>query len=141
MGLPEIGKKLSKMGSFPPKILHKSGYDGNCRQLEEGCFLETRRQTLVHPPVMYPPPPRCQYHLNASINNLNKASRTNMGEMGFLHAVPNACYISMLHLACTKLSSNQQPRIRLWFTDFEPISKICYLWHKSMRILNLKRGY
>ena len=37
-----------------------------------------------------------------------------------------------LHLACTKLSSNQQPRIRLWFTDFEPISKICCLQRKSI---------
>ena len=37
----------------------------------------------------------------------------------------------MLHPACTKQSSNQQPRIRLWFTDFEPISKICCLQRKS----------
>ena len=36
------------------------------------------------------------------------------------------------------VQTNQQPRIRLWFTAFEPISKICCLQRKLVMILKLK---
>ena len=44
--------KIAKNGPFSAKIHQKSGYDGKFRQLEEGTFLKTGRQTLVHPQVM-----------------------------------------------------------------------------------------
>ena len=54
-GLSRNWQKIAKNGSFSTKIHHKSGYDRNFRQLEEGTFLRTGRQTPVHPQVMYPP--------------------------------------------------------------------------------------
>ena len=56
-GLSRNLRKLAKNGWFSAKIHHKSGYDGNFWQLEEGTVLKIGRQTPVHPQVMYPPPP------------------------------------------------------------------------------------
>ena len=54
-GLSRNWRKIAKNGWFSAKIHHKSGYDGNFRQLEEGAFLKAGRQTPIHPQVMYPP--------------------------------------------------------------------------------------
>ena len=47
-------RKIAKNGSFSAKVHHKSGYDRNSRQLEEGNFLRTGRQTPILPQVIYP---------------------------------------------------------------------------------------
>ena len=44
--------KMAKNGPFSAEIHHKSGYESKFRQLEEGTFLKTGRQTPVHPQVM-----------------------------------------------------------------------------------------
>ena len=57
-GFSRNWQKNVKNGQFSVEIHHKRGYYGKCRQLEEGNFLKTGRQTPVYPQVMYPPPPR-----------------------------------------------------------------------------------
>ena len=54
-GFQRNWQKIVKNGYFSAKIHHKSGYDGNCRKLEEGSFLKTGRQIPVHPKVMHLP--------------------------------------------------------------------------------------
>ena len=50
-------KKLSNMGSFPPKFIVKVGITVTVGNYKEGSFLKAKCQTLAHPQVMYPPPP------------------------------------------------------------------------------------
>ena len=45
--------KNSQNGLFSAQIHHKSGYDSKFRKSEGGTFLNTGRQTPIHPQVMY----------------------------------------------------------------------------------------
>ena len=81
-GLSRNWRKMAKNGPSSVEIHHKNGYESKFRQLEEGTFLKTGRQTPIHPQVMYPP--RVYQTLTKAVLPLSAKGTERRSEIPFL---------------------------------------------------------